>query len=265
MTRLLLTFALLLTVGCKPMGKGAVTYSANPLETPQTYFSTMNTLQVEVAYEAGAEPFVGNSLGQPLWDFLKSNIEALFSGRTHMPQVFVPTTLAEMKKLPNLDKRTWNAQDIYDLGMSHKQGTSTLNESYFLILFLNGYYQKYNGSADPQILGVQITDSPLIAIFKPVVTSTSAGEPPLVAKYIEQSTLVHEMGHALGLVNNGTPMTSRHQDEDHEAHCSNTSCTMYWQNEGGSAARDFVLKYIMTGNEVIFGRECLRDTRGYKP
>lgn len=257
MRRVYLSILFLLGLGtCSPT-------ASNPFEAARTYFTTMSALHVEVAYEVGAEPATGNSFGQPLWHFLKTNLEALFSGRAIVPAVHVPTALAQMSVLPTQGKSTWSAPEILHLAKANRKGISTSTEGYFFVAFLNGYFDKGNG-AETQVLGVQLNDSSVIAIFKPVVAAASSGQPAYVGKYIEQSTLVHEMGHALGLVNNGLPVVSAHHDHANGAHCSNTACTMYWQNEGGAAARQFVIKYVLTGNEVIFGSECLRDAREFK-
>jgi hypothetical protein len=38
--------------------------------------------------------------------------------------------------------------------------------------------------------------------------------------------LMHEVGHMLGLVNNGTPMVAPHEDPDHPQHCDDATCLM---------------------------------------
>jgi hypothetical protein len=95
-------------------------------------------------------------------------------------------------------------------------------------------------------------------MFKPVIAS--AASLPNVRKFVEQSTLVHEFGHAVGLVNNGVAMVSAHQDTAHGAHDTSSACVMYYANEGASDAAQFAQRYITTGNEVIFDSACLADT-----
>ena len=90
------------------------------------------------------------------------------------------------------------------------------------------------------MIGFSINDTPIIAVFKDVVV-TSGG--PAVQKFVEQSTLVHEMGHALGFVNNGVPLASSHQDSVHGAHTVNSNCIMYWLNEGASDMAAFVQQF----------------------
>ncbi|RYZ90464.1 MAG: hypothetical protein EOP06_07895 [Proteobacteria bacterium] len=236
--------------------------SRNPYETSQTYFHTMTGLNVEVAYEVGAEPAVGNGFGQPLWNFLKANLASLFQGRAIQPVITVPTTLAQMKSFADRSKSVWNANELLSLAKELRNGTSTATDGDFIILFLNGNLDDGTGQPNNNVLGVQVTGTSVIAIFKNVIRNNSSGS-AYIGKYLEQSTLVHEMGHALGLVNAGIPLKSSHQDAEHGAHCSNTSCALYWANEGASAARQFVITYITTGNEVIYGNECLNDARNF--
>ncbi len=102
-----------------------------------------------------------------------------------------------------------------------------------------------------------------MVMFKEVVAGSSAAA--LVRKFVEQSTIVHEMGHAFGLVNNGVPMTTSHQDSAHGAHCTNQDCVMYYLNEGAGDLKTFVQNYLISGQTVMYGSECLNDTRSYKP
>lgn len=40
--------------------------------------------------------------------------------------------------------------------------------------------------------------------------------------------MVHEMGHIFGLVNNGTPQQSDHENGPEGGHCKNDRCAMFW-------------------------------------
>jgi hypothetical protein len=82
-------------------------------------------------------------------------------------------------------------------------------------------------------------------------------------KYVEQVTLIHEIGHAIGLVNNGLPMVEAHQDADHGAHCNNPDCVMYWANEGPNDMLKFAQNASMNQATIIFDSKCLNDARSY--
>jgi hypothetical protein len=107
------------------------------------------------------------------------------------------------------------------------------------------------------VLGVSLGDTGVIAVFKPVVRGASAL--PTLQRFVEQTTLIHEFGHAVGLVANGLSVTSAHHDAAHGAHCTNQDCVMYYLNEGASDALAFVQRRIQGGSSVVFGPECLQD------
>jgi len=47
--------------------------------------------------------------------------------------------------------------------------------------------------------------------------------------------LEHEFGHLLGLVNQGSPMQTPHRDPDNGAHCTSSTCLMYFSIETADA------------------------------
>jgi hypothetical protein len=97
-------------------------------------------------------------------------------------------------------------------------------------------------------------------MFKPVIRSSVGRDGSTsVARFVEQSTLIHEFGHAIGLVNHGMRLTTMHQDTAHGAHCTNDKCTMFWANEGAVSASKFARQYVITGSEILYGAECLAD------
>lgn len=103
------------------------------------------------------------------------------------------------------------------------------------------------------MLGVSIGDTGVIAMFKPVIEGAQA------ARYVEQTTLVHEVGHAIGLVENGIPARGGHHDAAHGAHCNNRDCVMHYLNEGAAELAGFVGRFVESGDAVVFGPECLAD------
>ena len=78
--------------------------------------------------------------------------------------------------------------------------------------------------AENRILGINLDGTPTIAIFKPVIESASNSRTEKAL--IEQSTIVHEIGHAIGLVNKGVRATTAHHDTANGAHCTNEGCVM---------------------------------------
>lgn len=261
----LLLLAILLISSCSKKPAETAASGGNPAETTQNYFKTANQLTVQVAYEPGAEPYVDPLVafgGVSIWWLLEENLNALYQGRANTPVITVPKTLAEFSALPAQSKTAWTLQDLVTLAQNHRTGVSSTTHSYFWVVFLNGHFHD-GTSLRTNTIGLSIQGTTILAIFKDVVKSTAQGELPIVPRYVEQSTIVHEMGHGLGLVNVGLPMQQNHEDTAHKAHCSNTNCVMYWLNEGKSDMIGFVRKAITSGSVIMFDAQCLQDSRQY--
>ena len=54
-------------------------------------------------------------------------------------------------------------------------------------------------------------------------------------------------------------MVKEHQDENHGAHCNNTECIMFWQNEGVEGLSSFLGRNLANGPRVLFDDDCLAD------
>jgi hypothetical protein len=229
---------------------------------PELY-STVRFIDVEVVYEPGAEPFTGATAGgTQYWSIFEQNIQALFQERSIVPQVSVPKDLSGMVRIDPQNQPSWTVEEIVGLAgmIAGNAGDPSIAEIY--VMFLKGYFNE-EGADNPKVIGVSVIGTPVIAVFKDVVLATSATS--LVARYVEQATVVHEFGHLAGLVDSGVPMVSPHLDPEHLKHCTNDTCVMYWQNEGAEDLAFFVQQMIDTGSLVMFGPECLQDTRSYIP
>ncbi len=225
------------------------------------YFQQSTTIEAEVWYQPTAEPYVqGTAVDRDYWKILRSNLTALFQYRSTPPTVTVPNTLDGMHTLDAATQENWTADQIMALAAAHNSGATPAGTSRFYVYFLDGYFNKGQGS-DKTILGVSLGGTNVLAMFKPVIRSTAQTEDGPVAKFVEQSTLVHELGHALGFVNNGVPMTTNYQDAEHGAHSNNKDCVMYWLNEGASDLKQFVQRYLTSDSTVMWGPEVLADAK----
>lgn len=236
--------------------------SSNSKSNTEIYFHDMKTLVVDVFYEPGAEPYVGTTAGgRNYWSFLEDNLKALFDGRSVTINVY--KTLETMNALSAQNKSSWSALQIVDLGNANQKSSANSSEIHFSIFFLNGYAVGSDGQVNQNTIGFSVTGTRFIAMFKDVIRSTGSTQVAIVPKYVEQSTLIHEMGHALGLVNNGLTLTSSHHDSTHGAHCSNTNCVMYYLNEGKSDAQSFAQQLISSGSTIMFDSACLNDAKSF--
>jgi hypothetical protein len=221
------------------------------------YGDGIDTIAIEVDYMAGAEPYTGEVLNfGDLWALFRTNAERLFQGRGKT--FIVPSELSDMEAI-DVSGDTFDVGAILDIADAHRDSPSEGSTATFYFVWLDGHYEK-DGEVQDGVLGVSIGGSGVVAMFKPVIESTGAGPGLNVEKFVEQATLVHEFGHAVGLVNNGVDITSAHHDEAHGAHCNNQDCVMYWQIEGTAGAIEFATQFALSSDAILFGSECLDDT-----
>ncbi len=256
-TPALLTLALLALAppACDDEGPGGGG-DAGPVGRAGLFTAAVESLTIEVDYAPGAAPEVryGGLLAgdRSPWDIFEANVDALYDGAP--PTLILPRALDAMQALPDdLGGPDYTGDAITALADRFRDTPSTSADRSVYVIWLDGYYADDSGRRDT-VLGVSLGDTGVIAMFKPVIAS--AGQ---VAR-VEQTTLVHEFGHAAGLVNNGLAQVEDHHDAEHGAHCSNEDCVMYWAIETVGGVRDFV-GALLGGDDprVLFGPECLAD------
>lgn len=247
---LLLTLLLI----CTACGKSSKKSSLDPQNPDKAFLAGQIT--VKVYYEEGAEPYTEDSDIALLkyWTIYQKNIEALFNNRATKPTLVIPTSLSQMTKISSVNKTKWTIDDVLSLSRTVESSEGGL---VFKIFFVKGEYAENNN-----VLGFHISNTYTMAVFKDVI-ARSGSTNERIPQYVEQATIIHETGHALGLVNNGLPMKAAHQDSEHGAHCNEPTCVMYWQNEGTSGLRNFVKNLIQTRSIVMFDSQCLNDAQNY--
>ena len=251
---------LILTLGLAACGGSSSDSGSAPnLETPAFFFGTMTNLRIDIAYEPNAEPYSNYD-----WTFIQRNLAALFEGRAIVPAISFPSSSLEAVVLERQNKPNWTLFEILDLANKVRPGVTEGTTGRFIILFLNGYLND-NGTSKNSVIGLSIRGTTVMAMFKDVVRSTAARDGGRITRFVEGTTIVHELGHALGLVNNGITLASQHHDAANGAHCSNPECVMYYANEGAKDAIEFFRKYQATNDPVVFDTKCLQDARTFKP
>jgi len=211
-------------------------------------------VSVEIDYETGEAPYTGAIVGfGDTFDVTIANIGRLFAGTK---QLGIPRTLANMEDIGPVADEEVTVADIIALAGAHRSQHDAAGLKTYYVVFVSG---RFTDAVGPKagVLGVSIGDTGVIAMFKDVIASSSLS--PNVQRFVEQSTLVHELGHAIGLVNNGVPLASAHQDAPHGAHCTNDACVMYWLNEGASDAAAYASRYVLTRDSILFAPDCLAD------
>ncbi len=212
---------------------------------------------IEVDYGPNAAPYVGSVPGMgDAWSILRANAQRLFrgSGKT----VTVPVTLGQMQRI-DVSGRDFTSEDLVALSRRTRNQLPTGDTATFHVLVLDGWFRDASGQRRTDLLGGHLEGTGVIVVFKPVVASTASREAPYAAAVVEQLTLVHELGHAVGLVDDGVAPARAHGDNAHPHHCTNAACVMNAWNEGTSAATSFVARVMRTGDPVLFDDDCLAD------
>jgi hypothetical protein len=194
-------------------------------------------LLIEVNVMEGADP------APDAFDTLVQRIEMLCNkpdGVTVMlPDDVIPAdpaagsnpqyTLAQIKAL----EATW--RDHYTEG----------DQAVLYFLYVDGH-SDYD-TDEGKIVGYAYRGTSM-AIFM----GTVEGQPLLSQPTLQKTVTVHEFGHEIGLVDDGTAMVTPHKDPDHGPHCDNSSCMMYWTNNSSALS-------LLTGDVADFDDHCLAD------
>ncbi len=211
------------------------------------------TFNINVFYEVGAEPYAGTvNLGKNnTWDITKASMISLFQhidGR----KVTVPYELSEMKQISPQSKSTWTTNELVEVAEKIKTPMLQEFEIQTYVIYLKG---TFNGN--PEIIGLHLTGENYVFIFKDVIESV--GGSPLQQKYVEQSTVVHELGHLVGLVNNGIKPVSNHEDQANPHHTIHKDCVMYHAVEKPGRILSILAAIIGRQELNLFGDEVISD------
>lgn len=196
----------------------------------ENFYNNTSSLEIILAYEEGAcnlqpsnKSVYSNAIESSLTKLLKNqNISVSF-----------PKNKTQMTSLGSLEQNNYSRQNIINLA-SKLQVSNKGNQSTVCVLILDGYYIQ-NTRIQKKLLGINLNNTSIIAIFKPAIQSSSSQYAEQVI--VEESTILHEIGHALGLTNNGIQSLSNHEDLKHKAHCSDKTCVMSWQTCGGNSGQ----------------------------
>jgi hypothetical protein len=152
----------------------------------------------------------------------------------------------------------WTQSELFQLADSTFSLPRTEGTVRMHVMFLDGQFK------GGQVLGLAWSNKHLV-VFKETIErqcrsglGSTLGE--RVCEAAEQGVWTHELGHLLGLVNNGLPMVSPHQDAAHPGHDGNDGCVMYWAFDT-SASLDKVARQLLGGESVNlqFDDACKAD------
>ena len=178
---------------------------------------------VEIQYAAGFEPPTG------ALDHLRNFLQA----RLNKPGgiTFVSNEIAAP------GKATYTPEDIRNIEKENRTQYSEGNTLATYFFFADGGYS--HDTEESKVLGIAY-GSTSMALFQKTIEDFSGGLTQPSAVLLTSTVMNHEFSHILGLVNNGTPIQSEHQDTAHGKHCNVQECLMYWAAETSQGLEDLL-------------------------
>lgn len=211
----------------------------------------------EVGYMPGAEPYTGVASNViDLWTVAEINTRAVLGDERDY--VF-PHGLDEMESLPDLSAGAFSRDEIVAIADAHR-APSTGSVANVYMVWLDGVFRD-EGELREQVLAISIGDTGVIGVFKPTIRRSSTMFDDETSKLAEQVAVVHELGHAFGLVARGLPMIEEHgsrHDQDGN-HCNNERCVMHPGDLVPHVRH--ITEATADADLVLFGDACLRDAR----
>jgi hypothetical protein len=207
---------------------------------------------VEIDAMPGATPsFAPLDRGVSPWVILELNLRAL--APPDIEQLSYPSSEADVGSIDAAAGREFKDDEIHELARRHRDFEPKGDEAHFHVLFLDGEYGE--NTQQIRVRALNIGGSRTIAVFGAVSSYASDFE-----RITEQSAILHELGHAFGLVNLTMPDVSGHSDPESPQHCTEFDCVMGPFSIFPSQARHF-----QQGGPVplLFGPQCLRDVAAY--
>ncbi|HET6403849.1 MAG TPA: hypothetical protein VFH78_04325 [Candidatus Thermoplasmatota archaeon] len=144
--------------------------------------------------------------------------------------------------LPDEGNKRWTAEELVALEKATRTTQHAAPVAVLHVLYPAGEYQ------NASVAGVTIGGTVMgpVVVFLDTIDKLQSPVGPITLPRqardeIERATLLHEAGHAMGLVNNGLPMVRDHEDPSHPGHSRNPNSVMYWQVDSLAGIRQALL------------------------
>jgi len=225
-------------------------------KTVRPFIQGGNSFVLSVQYQQQAEPYVGVTQGNiQIWSIVESNLRQILP--SSITQISVPYTFSQMTPSRIGLRNVWTEDSLRALAFQTQFSSVGSGSNVLTVYYLRGIYQQ-----NPLAMGLHFHGSPAIFVFKDVVVDLGGSQ--TLQHLAEQTVVLHEIGHALGLVNGYVEMASYpHEDPSSESHCSNPSCVMYKKNNGTTSLQTFLQQMSTSQSLNFFGQECLVDMQTF--
>ena len=128
-----------------------------------------------------------------------------------------------------------DSYDFSDIRAIEKDKREVFNSENNLALYIIFSDKEFSGNEGNQFtLGAAYQNTSTV-IFLKTIRDNSGGLGAPSEALLTSTVLHHELGHLMGLVNLGTSQQQDHEDTEHEKHCNDESCLMYWAVETQAA------------------------------
>ena len=242
-------------------GCGAFDGSSSALTRQSVRPFVLNQAQfnVRVRYQNGAEPYVGNlASGVCVWSITEMNLKG--SLPDWVANVSVPHNLSQMSRINSPIRGEWTQEALKELAFETNFSQQGLTNNTITAYYLLGNYKK-----NPAAMGLHFHGSSVVFIFKDIVRSLGGTRDS--QSFTEQAAIMHEIGHAFGLVNGYVQMTwGPHEDPHSKSHCTNRACVMYRRSDGVQGYQQFRIREMLGRSEDLFnlfGQECNVDLQNF--
>ncbi len=195
---------------------------------------TYTSLKVELQYSPGMQPQT-----QTL-----TNLANFLAERLNKPG----GVIINSKQTASFGKSMVAIADITNYTDQYRTAYTDGNQISLYILFADADY------ATSGVVGVAYRNT-AICVFEKTIQANSGGINQASRVKVETGVLLHEIGHLLGLTNNGTAMTTPHEDAANKAHCNNSNCLMYHSIETSG------LMNMLSNSVPVLDANCLADLK----
>ncbi len=161
----------------------------------------------------------------------------------------------------------WSFAELEAVAAKSYNGPKQSDEAVIHVMFVDGHYAQ--SATSTNVLGLA-WDNRHIVLFADTLKTTCTPDSNdelkrrgLVEKACNATvigTWLHELGHVIGLVNDGLDMVDNHEDPDHPRHDADPNSIMYWQFDVAGIF-DLVKGKILADEDPVpsFSPACLAD------
>lgn len=148
----------------------------------------------------------------------------------------------------------FSVAEIRDIEDEFRTEYNTANKMAVYVFFSNG--SSANDTDTTVTLGTAYLNTSIV-VYEKTLKDLANQNSNLDLSTLETSTLTHEFGHILGLVNiQNDDIHTNHEDPAHLKHCQVDTCLMYF--ESNSAHK--IIEYFSRGNQIpVLDPLCIAD------